>query len=94
VERPLIVKHAAVDGRGRLGTIGETCEEFLKVVKPSAYVSIAEALQVALLTADQRLASAPGPRPNIEVPSPIHRTGAGVHSPHFTGAKTLGSHRG
>ena len=52
-------------------------------------MSIAEGLQVVLLTADRRLASAPGagPGPNIEVLSPIHRTGAGVYSPHLTGAK-------
>lgn len=42
-ERRLVVKHAAVDGRSRPGTIGETCGELLKVVKPSADVSIAEA---------------------------------------------------
>lgn len=38
----------------------------------AVYVSLAEALQVSLLTADQRLARAPGPRCHIEVLSPIH----------------------
>ncbi len=38
----------------------------------AAYVSLAEALEVPLLTADQRLARAPGPRCHIEVLSPIH----------------------
>jgi predicted nucleic acid-binding protein len=33
----------------------------------AAYVSLAEALQVSLLTGDQRLARAPGPRCRIEV---------------------------
>ncbi|MDQ3615524.1 MAG: type II toxin-antitoxin system VapC family toxin [Actinomycetota bacterium] len=37
----------------------------------AAYVSLAEALQVPLLTGDRRLARAPGPRCEIEVP---HRT--------------------
>jgi len=38
----------------------------------AAYVSLAEALQVPLLTADQRLARAPGPRCHIEVLYAIH----------------------
>jgi predicted nucleic acid-binding protein len=33
----------------------------------AAYVSLAEALQAPLLTADQRLARAPGPRCHVEV---------------------------
>ena len=38
----------------------------------AAYVSLAEALQVSLLTADRRLARAPGPQCHIEVLSPSH----------------------
>ena len=38
----------------------------------AAYVSLAEALHVSLLTADRRLARAPGPRCHIEVLSPSH----------------------
>jgi predicted nucleic acid-binding protein len=38
----------------------------------AAYVSLAEALQVSLLTADRRLARAPGPRCHIEVLSSTH----------------------
>lgn len=37
----------------------------------AAYVALAEALQVDLLTGDNRLARAPGPRCNIEVLRPM-----------------------
>ena len=39
-------------------------------VYDAAYVSLAEALQVLLLTGDRRLARAPGPRCQIEVLRP------------------------
>jgi predicted nucleic acid-binding protein len=39
-------------------------------VYDAAYVALAELLQVDLLTADRRLASAPGPRCGIEVLRP------------------------
>jgi predicted nucleic acid-binding protein len=39
-------------------------------VYDAAYVALAEALQAALLTGDQRLAQAPGPRCRIEVLQP------------------------
>lgn len=38
----------------------------------ASYVALAEALEVALLTGDSRLARAPGPRCPIEVFSPTH----------------------
>lgn len=38
----------------------------------AAYVSLAEALQVRLLTGDKRLARAPGPRCHIEVLNQMH----------------------